>query len=239
MHREGDCRMSIELPQNEMTASPSRPPPSGRGRRLLVVVAAGLASAAVVVLPGSNSNFAAWYAAILAIVAVAILDRLFFRPRRFLVLRLALACLIGGGIGSRLQLTDAVAFRRAFGCGPPPEVRAVAVHGHYLGGLAVGGPADIWMLIHFNADDGVFHRLVSHRSFQRDGIQEEWWHDERATVWRQLFGGFAGYGGAEWQNVELPENVQILRWHGDDPTEGTTVLWDQDAGQAYVLYADG
>lgn len=238
VNADRDCRMSTGPQQNERTAPPSQPPSSGRGRRLLVVAAAGLASAAIVMLPRSNSTFAAAYAAILAVVAAAIIDRLFFRPRRFLLLRLALACLIGGGIGSRLQLTDAIAFRRAFGCEPPAAVRSVVVHGHYLGSLAAGPPSDIWVLIQFSADDGTFQRLVSHRSFQRDEFHEKWWQEERATVWRQLFGGFAGHGGPEWQNVELPKNVQILWWRGD-PIEGTTVLWDQDTGRAYVLYGYG
>ena len=118
--------------------------------------------------------------------------------------------------------------------GASSAVRSIRVDGDYHGRFQ-----DAAILIQFSADETALMNLLSHREFQRDAEKEEWWREDSATVWRQLFGGFAGFGGERWRDIELPTDVRILRWQGDDPTENTTVLWDESTERAFVLYTFG
>lgn len=224
--------MSDETKQSETATTTQRPP--GRGiNRLFVILAGIVVSVGVVLLPANNSSMAAAEAAILTVIAVAFIDWSIFHPKRFAVQRLIVACLIGGGIGYYFQLTEAIAFQRAFGATQPSALGDIRIDGHYVGRLG-----DLTILMQFRADEKSLNKLLSYRSFKRDSDKEEWWGEEPATVWRQLFGGFVGYGGDAWRDIELPSNVRIFRWQGD-PVEGTTLLWDADTGQTYVLYIFG
>jgi len=206
-----------------------------RGVRHFVVALLGAVVAAMVVaIPRNNSVAAAVVAAVLSFIVVLFLDWGMFHVTRLPVGRLIIGGAIGGGIGYSMQLTDAMAFERAFGRDVPAGVAEVHVAGHYIGRFA-----DHAMLIQCRSDAAALEQLLGAREFSRDVEREEWWQKESVSVWRELFGGYAHYGGAAWDHVDLPARVQVYRWSGREELESTVVLWDVDAGRLFVLYILG
>ncbi|MFH1746770.1 MAG: hypothetical protein ABIG44_06960 [Planctomycetota bacterium] len=224
--------MPEEIQQTETAAVTHQP----RGLSRLIVIIVGVIVALVLVLvPANNSGAAAAQAGILTLIAVALLDWALFCSKRLAMLRLFLACMIGGGIGYYFQLTENIAFQKSFGTEPPSSIRDIRVAGHYVGRLG-----DLAILIQFSADEKSLDTLLAQRMFDRQSEEETWWSREPTEVWRLLFGNYSdAYGGDAWLNIKPPGDIRIFKWQGDEPTERTTVLWDAETGRTYVLYGFG
>ena len=199
-----------------------------RGAALLFGV---LVAAFVVLVPGTNSICAAAMAVAWTVLAVGFVDWAVFHARRFIVARLILAGLIGGGFGHCCLLTDTVAFDLAFGSSPPPAVRDIRTTGHYAGPLFDG-----WILMQFTVDEAALDELLSHRRFVRDAYDERAWRDEPAEIWRARLGYYAESCSPGSFDVRLPARVRVYCWGNEDRLEGTTMVWDEDSGRTYVRY---
>lgn len=225
--------MSVAPQQADLPAKPN-----ARDRilhRLLIVLTGAFAAITMVLLPANNTFVATIEAAFLASMAVAFVDWAVFQHSRLFPPRLIVACLLGGGIGYYFQLTPSVAFQRAFGCAPPDNAKNVRICGHYVGTFG-----DLFILIQFTASEADLADVLSHHPFVRDDEMEARWRNqaERPAVWRQLFDGWAQFGGKPWRKVDLPDHVRVFQWRAD-PVTATKVLWNVDTGRTYVLYIFG
>jgi len=212
--------------------------PTGRVHWLLPTATAGGCAFLVNLLASNDWCFGALTALSVAAAASAALDgatTFLTKGRVNQVFRLALGVLVGSIAGLAIRLTDAKAFQVVFETDPPKGVKGVLAERWY-----VGGPGDQILLMQFRTDAAGLEPLRSRRGLNPDADVIRLWSEvfkERKSVWEHVFGGLLPEDN-RWHRVAAPTDP-IVYCSGNGITPNIIVLWDLDAGVAYVMYSVG
>jgi len=134
-------------------------------------------------------------------------------------------------LGLVFRVNAKTVFVNAFGMAPPPGVHNATVDANLRF-------VDSLQLMRFTADQATIDQIVARRKFGRNredrdvSPQNLSWE----SLWVNAFGSSAQQGGDAWKNVKPMAQPVLYFWESQWPQEDTTLLWDAQTGQAYVMW---
>jgi hypothetical protein len=205
-----------------------------------LIVAVVLASAAGVVLTSKDFLFTPVAAATLAGVLTVALQRMWqhralaeLKQARTVQLLSVAAIPVLFSVGLRVNADHA--FREAFGVAVPAGVRELTVDSNVS--TPSGRRA---VLMRFVADSRTVRELLAGGGFEADQqiAEARNEHETWSNILRLAFGDMARLGGAAWTKMSPMPRPEYRRWLRtlDGTRTETSLLWDADTGQAYLLY---
>ncbi|MBN2445902.1 MAG: hypothetical protein JXO22_04210 [Phycisphaerae bacterium] len=150
--------------------------------------------------------------------------------------RLAVAGVVGVGLGIALRVGPDWAFEEAFGVERPAGVSNVWIRRHYI-----GGPGEHALIIEFTADPAALARLTTLYKPDANSTRAEQWRAAGGTwedAWN-IFGRMAPMPAprASWMRIKPLENAEVFDYGGVMQVVGNLVLFHEPStGRCVALH---
>lgn len=226
-------------PSTQPVVHASKPLP-----RIVIVVLGMFLTAPAVAYLSKDWCCAPTSGAIVAAIVIGLVDRfllisLLGQQRGIRRAQVAVVICCAVGIGFLMKADPNALFQEATSVRPPPGVRHLVIDRNE--NVPAGG-GEQTILLRFYADRATIEEIAKDGQLTRDDAtldEIKTQGGDWSRVWQAAFSFFAESGGHAWTQAAPMKRPVLFRKNSPGSSEFTSLLWDEETGQAFVVYHSG